>query len=79
MRQLGESLKKAATGAAYNVNAESLRDLVAQIRAVEPGVGSARGAELLHEVRVAPTLVKYADPNPYEWRRGENCARPRRS
>src|SRR5579872_883544 len=35
VRVLGESLKKAATGAAYNVNAESLRDLVEQIRAVK--------------------------------------------
>ena len=66
VRQLGESLKKAATGAAYNVNAESLRDLVAQIRAVSPELGARAEQELLHEVRVAPTLVKYADPNPYE-------------
>src|SRR5438270_6582856 len=29
VRTLGEALKKAATGAAYNVNAESLQDLVA--------------------------------------------------
>ena len=34
VRALGESLKKAATGAAYNVNAESLQDLVAKIRDV---------------------------------------------
>ena len=66
VRQLGESLKKAATGAAYNVNADSLRDLVEQIRAVNPEVGARAEAELLREVRVAPTLVKYADPNPYE-------------
>src|SRR4051812_46315339 len=66
VRQLGESLKKAATGAAYNVNAESLRDLVAQIRAVSPELAARAEQELLHEVRVAPTLVKYADPNPYE-------------
>jgi thymidylate synthase ThyX len=66
VRQLGESLKKAATGAAYNVNSESLQDLVAQIRAVSPELGARAEQELLHEVRVAPTLVKYADPNPYE-------------
>ncbi len=63
---LGESLKKAATSAAYNVNAESLRDLVEQIRAVSPELGARAEQELLREVRVAPTLVKYADPNPYE-------------
>jgi thymidylate synthase ThyX len=66
VRQLGESLKTAATGAAYNVNAESLQDLVAKIRAVSPELGARAEQELLREVRVAPTLVKYADPNPYE-------------
>ena len=66
VRGLGESLKKAATGAAYNVNAESLGDLVAQIRAVNPELGARAEQELLREVRVAPTLVKYADPNLYE-------------
>ena len=63
VRTLGESLKKAATGAAYNVNADSLHDLVAQIRAVNPELGARAEQELLREVRVAPTLVKYADPN----------------
>ncbi len=66
VRVLGESLKKAATGAAYNVNAESLQDLVSQIRAVSPELGARAEQELLREVRVAPTLVKYADPNEYE-------------
>jgi len=66
VRQLGESLKKAATGAAYNVNSDSLRELVEQIRAVNPALGARAEQELLREVRVAPTLVKYADPNPYE-------------
>src|SRR5271170_6545255 len=66
VRVLGESLKKAATSAAYNVNAESLQDLVEEIRKVSPELGARAEQELLHEVRVAPTLVKYADPNPYE-------------
>ncbi|MGA8865946.1 MAG: FAD-dependent thymidylate synthase, partial [Candidatus Sulfotelmatobacter sp.] len=66
VRQLGESLKRAATGAAYNVSADGLRDLVEQIRAVNPELGARAEAELLREVRVAPTLVKYADPNQYE-------------
>jgi hypothetical protein len=66
VRQLGESLKKAATTAAYNVNAESLEKLVAEIRAVDAALGARAEQELLHEVRVAPTLVKYADPNQYE-------------
>ena len=66
VRALGDSLKKAAIGPAYNVNSESLQDLVAQIRDVSPELGARAGQELLREVRVAPTLVKYADPNPYE-------------
>jgi thymidylate synthase ThyX len=66
VRQLGESLKKAATSAAYNVNAESLKKLVDDIRTANPELGARAEQELLHEVRVAPTLVKYADPNPYE-------------
>ena len=66
VRQLGESLKKAATSAAYNANSDSLRELVEQIRGVNAELGARAERELLREVRVAPTLVKYADPNGYE-------------
>jgi thymidylate synthase ThyX len=66
VRHLGELLKRAATSAAYNVNHESLRKLVESIREVSPELGVRAEAELLKEVRVSPTLVKYADPNPYE-------------
>src|ERR1700757_2380455 len=66
VRGLGESLKKAATGAAYNVNADSLRTLVEEIRAVNPVLGARAESELLREVRMAPTLVKYPESNPYE-------------
>jgi thymidylate synthase ThyX len=66
VRALGESLKQAATGAAYNVNSDSLRNLVEQIRAINPELGARAEQELLREVRAAPTLVKYADPSPYE-------------
>jgi len=66
VRNLGELLKRAATSPAYNVNQESLRELVDQIRAVSPELGARAEQELLREVRVAPTLVKYADPNSYE-------------
>ena len=37
-----------------------------EIRTVSPELGARAEQELLHEVRVAPTLVKYADPNHYE-------------
>ncbi len=66
VRRLGELLKRAATSPAYNVNQESMRELVSQIRAVSPELGARAEQELLREVRVAPTLVKYADPNRYE-------------
>ena len=66
IRQLGELLKRAATSPAYNVNQDSLRELVEQIRAASPELGARAEQELLREVRVAPTLVKYADPNQYE-------------
>jgi thymidylate synthase ThyX len=66
VRQVGDALKKAATGPAYNVNTDSLRDLLARIREVSPELADRAEQELLREVRVAPTLVKYADPNPYE-------------
>jgi thymidylate synthase ThyX len=66
VRNLGELLKKAALSAAYNVNHDSLRKLVDDVRALSPELGARAEAELLKEVRVAPTLVKYADPNLYE-------------
>lgn len=66
VRALGESLKKAAIGTAYNVGADSLRALVEEIRAVNQELGARAEEQLLREVRVAPTLVKYADPNAYE-------------
>jgi len=66
VRHLGELLKQAAISPSYNVNQESLRELVEEIRAASPEVGDRAERELLREVRVAPTLVKYADPNPYE-------------
>jgi len=66
VRSLGERLKKAALDASYNVNHEFLRRLVDEIRALSPELGARAEAELLRQVRVAPTLVKYADPNPYE-------------
>ena len=66
IRALGEQLKRAATSSAYNVNHESLRKLVEEIRVLSPELASRAEAELLKEVRVAPTLVKYADPNTYE-------------
>jgi len=66
VRELGALLKRAATSPAYNANEESLRSLVDAIRPVSPELADRAERELLREVRVAPTLVKYADPNAYE-------------
>ena len=66
VRDLGSLLKNAALSPAYNANDESLRALVTEIRAVSPELAERAERELLREVRVAPTLVKYADPNIYE-------------
>jgi thymidylate synthase ThyX len=66
VRHLAELLKKAACEPAWNVNEDSLRALVEDIRRADPALGERAAEELLKEVRVAPTLVKYANANPYE-------------
>ena len=66
VRRLGELLKQAAGSAAYDVNRESSAKLVEEIRELSPELAARAQGELLAEVRVAPTLVKYAQPNPYE-------------
>jgi len=66
VRNLGELLKRAANSPAYDVNHTSLRKLVDDIRERSPELAARAERELLKEVRVAPTLVKYADANPYE-------------
>src|SRR5258706_2701215 len=66
VRRLGELLKKAALEPAYNVNHDSQRELVEKIREVNAELGERAARELLKDVRVAPTLVKYANPNSYE-------------
>jgi thymidylate synthase ThyX len=66
VRELGTLLKRAATSPAYNANEKTLRELIEAIRRVSPELAERAEAELLREVRVAPTLVKYADPNVYE-------------
>ena len=66
IRRLGGLMKQAAASAAYNVNHESYGHLVDAIRELSPELADRAGKELLKEVRVSPTLVKYADPNTYE-------------
>ncbi len=64
VRHLGELLKQAASEPAYNVNGQAFQQLV---DAIENGDVAARARELLLKpVRIAPTLVKYAERSEYE-------------
>jgi thymidylate synthase ThyX len=67
VRELGNKLRDAATGPAWNVSAAATAAFVEKLKAL-PGAGElAAEAEQLfaREVRTAPTLVKYAQPNGY--------------
>ena len=64
VRELGSKLRDAATGPAWNVNARAGADFVARI-ADQPELAAEAANLLTREVRTAPTLVKYAEPNPY--------------
>jgi len=70
IRDLGLKLRDAATGPAWNVHAKANAALVDKIAAL-PGEENlaAQAASLLNrEVRTAPTLVKYAQTNGYEFK-----------
>ncbi|MGB6744155.1 MAG: FAD-dependent thymidylate synthase [Terracidiphilus sp.] len=76
IRDLGEKLREAATGAAWNINAQAAAAFVEKLAALEDGGDlAAEAAQLFtREVRTAPTLVKYSQPNIYETRtRAELC------
>ncbi len=66
VRRLGELLKQAAREPAFNANAEAARGLIEELRRLEPDLAARAEQQLLKEVRVAPTLVKYAEANAYE-------------
>ncbi len=66
VRRLGELLKQAARDASYNVTHASARELLQEIQRECPAVAERASEFLLRDVRVAPTLMKYAEPNPYE-------------
>jgi len=65
VRELGEKLKYAANHAAYDTAGEAKRQLYEEIGRRDPSWGEQVRELLLKEVRPAPTLVKYAEPNPY--------------
>jgi thymidylate synthase ThyX len=66
VRHLGALLKDAAREPSYNVQAESMRALVEEIKAANPDLGAKAEQQLLRSTRVSPTLVKYADASAYE-------------
>jgi thymidylate synthase ThyX len=64
VRRLGELLRRAAQEPAYDVNETKARELLKNFEGSDEGE---RLREfLLRPVRVAPTLMKYAEPNAYE-------------
>jgi thymidylate synthase ThyX len=65
VRDLGVKLREAATGPAWNVNAQAGTALVEKISAADPSLAAEAANLLTAEVRTAPTLVKYAQPNNY--------------
>ena len=67
VRDLGDKLREAATGPAWNVNAQAgaalRRQRSLQKLASDPQLAAEAANLLTREVRTAPTLVKYAEPN----------------
>jgi thymidylate synthase ThyX len=68
VRDLGAKLRDAATGPAWNVNAQAGEELVEKIDETDAELAAEAANLLTREVRSAPTLVKYAQPNDYEIR-----------
>jgi thymidylate synthase ThyX/uncharacterized protein YjiS (DUF1127 family) len=66
VRRLGELLKQAAREPSYNVGYDATRSLVEEIQHECPSLGGHASELLLRDVRVAPTLMKYAEASPYE-------------
>lgn len=66
VRCLGGLLKQAAKEPAYNVNESAWSKILEEIKGMDEGVGRELREQVLKTVRVAPTLVKYAEVNSYE-------------
>jgi thymidylate synthase ThyX len=66
VRRLGDLLRQAAQEPAYNVSHAKARELLEGIGGDSPGAAERVREFLLRDVRVAPTLMKYAEPNVYE-------------
>ncbi len=66
VRRLGEKLREAATGPAWNVHHAEAEVLCEEISSVSAECGERAAETLLREVKTAPTLVKYAVRNEYQ-------------
>jgi thymidylate synthase ThyX len=66
VRRLGELLRRAAQEPAYNVGNAKARELLEAIAGDSPAAAERVCEFLLRDVRVAPTLMKYAEPNVYQ-------------
>jgi thymidylate synthase ThyX len=66
VRILGALLKDAARTPSVNINQEKWGELVAHVRELNADLGERAAQALLKEVRVSPTLVKYAEASQYE-------------
>jgi len=65
VRDLAVKLREAATGPAWNVNAQAGATFLEMLEASDPELVAEAANLLTREVRTAPTLVKYAQPNDY--------------
>ncbi len=64
VRDLGHKLRDAATGPAWNIHAQAGAAFVQKLGA-DSSLAAEAASLLTREVRTAPTLVKYAEPNQY--------------
>jgi thymidylate synthase ThyX len=65
VRTLGEKLRAAAAGPAWNVHHAEAQVLCNEVSSVDDACGCRVTDILLREVKTAPTLVKYSAPNEY--------------
>jgi thymidylate synthase ThyX len=68
VRQLGEKLRTAASEPAWNVLHSAAEVLCEEISSVDADCGERAHEAFLRPVKTAPTLVKYATPNDYQYK-----------
>ncbi len=75
VRDLGNKLREAATGPAWNLAAETNAGLQSKIAALSPELAAESEPLLVREIHTAPTLVKYAQPDLYAQRTGGDLSK----